>query len=345
MTNEIEVPMLEEVISKAVEKQASDIHIVADRKPYLRIADELVRMEDMDVFTDDKVRDIAEDVLSEKDTKVLETAGDVDVGVAVGGVGLRVNIHEQSGGLGMAMRIVPEEIPAPDELNFHETLLRIPEMEDGLVLFTGPAGSGKSTSMAALVNEMNKMDARHIITLEDPIEYRHKDDKSLIEQRELGRHFESFPGGLRHVLRQDPDVIVVGEMRDPETIELALTAAETGHLVISTLHTPNAPEAVERIINVYEGAEQAQIMTQLAATLRMVVAQKLLPRKDDGLLAVWEILVTNTAIKNAIRQNKLATIRSAIQTGKEQGMITLERSVKENADLLTEEVVERWTDK
>jgi len=344
MSNKIDAPLLEGILSEAVEKDASDVHIVAGSKPYLRIADELVIMDEKDVLTDEDVRDIAEDILSEKDEDVLHQVGDVDVGVRMGGIGLRVNIHEQSGGLGMAMRIVPEEIPDPDELNFHETLLRIPEMEDGLVLFTGPAGSGKSTSMAALVNEMNKKDARHIITLEDPIEYRHKNDKSLIEQRELGRHFESFPGGLRHVLRQDPDVIVVGEMRDSETIELALTAAETGHLVISTLHTPNAPEAVERIINVYEGAAQAQIMTQLAATLRMVVAQKLLPRKDEGLLAVWEILVTNTAIKNAIRQNKLATIRSAIQTGKEQGMITMERSVQENSDLLMQEIVDQWVE-
>ena len=344
MTNEIELPMLKDVISEAVERVASDIHIVAGRKPYLRIADELIRLDETDVFTDKQVRDIAKEILSKKDEGVLEQAGDVDVGVEVGGVGLRINIHEQSSGLGMAMRIVPEDIPLLQALNFHETLLSIPDMQDGLVLFTGPAGSGKSTSMAALVNEMNQQEARHIITLEDPIEYRHKDGKSLIEQRELGRHFQSFPDGLRHVLRQDPDVIIVGEMRDPETIKLALTAAETGHLVISTLHTPNAPEAVERIINVYEGAEQTQIMTQLAATLKMVVAQKLLPRKDEGLLAVWEILVSTTAVQNAIRQNKLATIRSAIQTGKELGMITMERSVQENADKLSDEVVASWVE-
>jgi twitching motility protein PilT len=205
----------------------------------------------------------------------------------------------------------------------------VTQMTEGLVIVSGPAGAGKSTTIASLLEQINQTQAKHIITLEDPIEYRFTNAQSLIEQRQLGDNFPTFASGLKHVLRQDPDVIMVGEMRDHETISLALTAAETGHLVISTLHAPNAAEAVERIVNVFDGAQQQQILVQLSATLKMVIAQHLVPTIEGGRVAAREILTSTTAVMNAIRQNNLSTIRSAIGTGKRYGMMSMEQSLKQ----------------
>lgn len=319
---------LKSFIELAHKKSASDIHLVSGAFPIMRVNGELSIIKKT-VLDAGSVLKIATSLLKQVQLKHLEEMGDVDVGAVVAGVGLRINIHKQSEGLSLAIRLIPSEIPSPEELGFHETMLQIPTMEDGFVIISGATGSGKSTTLASIIQQINRTSSRHIISLEDPIEYRFKNDQSLIEQRQLGLHFPSFSKGLRHVLRQDPDVIVVGEMRDPETISLALTAAETGHLVLSTLHAPNAAEVVERIVNVFEGAEQQQVLVQLAATLRIVVAQRLLPTLDGGLIAAREVLTTTVAVQNAIRQNNLSVIRSAIETGKKQGMISMDLAIKE----------------
>lgn len=318
---------LQLIIKQAAKKGASDVHLVSGSPVQIRVHGklEIVKSE---VLTAAFVQKIVMTLLKQPQLKQLEESGDVDIGLSVAGVGLRVNVHRQSLGLSLAIRLIPAEIPTPEALGFHETMMQIPKLEDGFVIVSGATGSGKSTTLASIVQRMNEGEGRHIITLEDPIEYRFPQGNCLIEQRQLGADFPSFEKGLRHVLRQDPDVIVVGEMRDPETISLALTAAETGHLVLSTLHAPNAAEVIERIVNVFEGAAQQQVLVQLSATLKMVVAQKLLPKKEGGLVAAREILVTTTAIQNAIRQNNLSVIRSAIQTGKKVGMISMEQALK-----------------
>lgn len=319
---------LKSYIEFAKKKDASDVHLVAGAVPMMRVHGELVPIK-RPTLESAVVQKIATALLKQPQLKRLEKTGDVDVGVRIGDIGLRINIHKQSDGWSLAIRLIPSEIPTPQALGFHETMLQIPTIEDGFVIVSGATGSGKSTTLASIIQEINRTSSRHIITLEDPIEYHFQNDKSLIEQRQLGLHFPSFEKGLRHVLRQDPDVIVVGEMRDPETITLALTAAETGHLVLSTLHAPNASEVVERIVNVFEGAEQQQVLVQLAATLRMVVAQRLFPKQDGGRVAAREILTSTIAVQNAIRQNNLSVIRSAIQTGKKQGMISMDLAIKE----------------
>ncbi len=319
---------LQAIIKHAAKKGASDVHLVSGAAAQIRVHGKLEIMKN-EVLTAAFVQKIVMALLKQPQLKQLEDSGDVDVGLTMSGVGLRVNVHRQSLGLSLAIRIIPSDIPTPETLGFHETMMQIPDLEDGFVIVSGATGSGKSTTLASIIQKMNEGEGRHIITLEDPIEYRFQQGNCLIEQRQLGADFPSFEKGLRHVLRQDPDVIVVGEMRDPETISLALTAAETGHLVLSTLHAPNAAEVIERIVNVFEGAAQQQVLVQLSATLRMVVAQKLLPKKEGGLVAAREILVTTTAIQSAIRQNNLSVIRSAIQTGKKVGMISMEQAMKE----------------
>lgn len=319
---------LKSYIAFAHKKHASDVHLVSGASAMMRVHGELSLI-NKDVLTPNAVMKIAASLLDQTQLKRLDEIGDVDVGAVISEVGLRVNIHKQTQGLSLAIRLIPSKIPTPDELGFHETMRQIPLMEEGFVIVSGATGTGKSTTLASILQEITLNSARHVITLEDPIEYRFSQKKSLIEQRQLGLHFPSFEKGLRHVLRQDPDVIVVGEMRDPETISLALTAAETGHLVLSTLHAPNAAEVVERVVNVFEGAQQKQVLVQLAATLKIVVAQKLLPSLDGGLVAAREILTTTVAVQNAIRQNNLSVIRSSIETGKKQGMITMELAIKE----------------
>jgi twitching motility protein PilT len=319
---------LKKIVQFAAKRFASDVHIVAGERVFIRVKDELMPVKGQPL-TARIVEKMSSSLLKQDQLKELAENGDVDTGAVVGDVSLRVNIHRQANGLGMAMRILPAKIPSPEDLQFTEKMMEVPTMKSGLVLVSGTAGSGKSTTLAAIVEVMNHTNPRHIITLEDPIEYRFENKQCLIEQRQLGSDFPTFAKGLRHVLRQDPDVLVVGEMRDPETIALALTAAETGHLVLSTLHAPNAAEVVERVVNIFEGAKQQQILVQFAASLQMVIAQQLVQNSAGELVAAREILTTTPAVQNAIRQNNLGTLQSAIQTGKKYGMISMERSLKE----------------
>src|SRR3989338_3725927 len=325
----------------AVKQKASDLHIIAGEKPTLRIDGELKDMDDKLLSAKELEEGILSVLNSEQKKKYQEDL-ELDFGYEQDGVRFRVNLHQQEGKIGLAARLIPDEIPSPQDLRFEPKLLEFTQLLDGLVLVVGPTGHGKSTTLASMIEEINKSRKAHIITVEDPIEFLFADKESLIIQREVGADTLSFAAALKHVLRQDPNVILVGEMRDPETIATVLTAAETGHLVFSTLHTPSAAEAVERIVDVFEGAKQKQILIQLSSVLRGVVSQQLVPSKDGGRVPAREILVNNSAVSNMIRNNEVGQIKSTIQAGVKEGMSTMENSIKNlvKEGLITEEVAE-----
>lgn len=327
---------------EAIEKGASDIHLVAGQPPMLRIQGELVELEEKDLPHKELETAVFGLMSSEQKKKYQETH-ELDMGYAVADTRFRVNVHQQEGEIGVAARIIPKDIPSPEDLRFEPALIEATDLLDGLVLVVGPTGHGKSTTLASMIQEINKKKKAHIITVEDPIEFEFQEEQSLVEQRELGTDTNSFNAALKHVLRQDPNVILVGEMRDPETITTVLTAAETGHLVLSTLHTSTAAEAVERIIDVFEGAKQKQVLVQLSAVLRVVIAQQLVPSVDGKRVAAREILVNTPAVSNLIRENNISQIKSAMQTGAKTGMVTMENSLKQLAKegLISEEVVEK----
>jgi len=327
--------------TEAVKAGASDLHLISGEKPTIRVDGELKTLENI-ILPNKELEPAVFSLLSQKQKKHFQEILELDMGYEQDSVRFRLNIHQQEGKIGMATRIIPEHIPTPEDLHFEPALLNFINLLDGLVLVVGPTGHGKSTTIASMIEEINKHRKAHIITVEDPIEFLFEDKESMIEQREIGTDTKSFATALKHVLRQDPNVILIGEMRDPETISTALTAAETGHLVFSTLHTSSAAEAIERIVDVFEGPKQKQILIQLAAVLRGVVAQHLLLGKK-GLVPVREILVNTPAVSNLIRENNIAQITSAIQTGAKDGMVSIENSVKLliKENLIDEEVAEK----
>ncbi len=240
----------------------------------------------------------------------------------------RVNLHKQEGRMGLAARLVPRNIPKPEDIDLSEIIYNLTHLKDGLILVTGPSGVGKSTTLATMLDIINTERRAHIITIEDPVEYTFVEKQSIVEQRQLGRDTESFAAALKYALRQDPNVIMVGEMRDLETISAAMTAAKTGHLVMSTLHTATAAETVERIVDYFPPQSQQQIAVQLASVLRAVIAQQLLPGKDGGLVCAREVMINNSAITNLIRHQRAEQINSVIQTSKGDGMISMNRSIE-----------------
>lgn len=312
----------------AIKNKASDLHLVAGEKPMIRIEGELKDIEEKDLPAKELETEVL-GLMSADQKKKFQDTFDLDMGYAIDGVRFRINIHRQEGKIGMAARLVPKDIPTPEELRFEPVLLEFTKLLDGLVLIVGPTGHGKSTTIASMIEEINKKRKLHIITIEDPVEFAFEDKESLIEQRQVGADTKSFASALKYVLRQDPNVIMVGEMRDPETIATVLTAAETGHLVFSTLHTSTAAEAVERIVDVFEGAKQKQILIQLSVVLRGVVAQQLLSTASGKRTVAREILVNTPAVANLIRENNIAQIMSAIQTGAKDGMSTMDNSLKQ----------------
>ncbi|PLX28748.1 type IV pili twitching motility protein PilT [Candidatus Parcubacteria bacterium] len=312
----------------AIEQGASDLHLVGDEKPCLRIQGDLQDVEEK-VLPPKELETAVLGLLSAEQKKKFQEKLELDFGLDVKGVRFRVNLHRQEGHVGLAARMIPAEIPSPEELRFEPALNNFTDLLDGLVLVVGPTGHGKSTTLASMVEEINKKRKAHIMTIEDPIEFLFQDKESLVEQREIGTDTHSFDEALKHVLRQDPDVILVGEMRDPETIATALTAAETGHLVFSTLHTSSAAEAVERIVDVFEGSRQKQVLIQLGAVLRGIVAQQLMPSVQGSRVVAREILVNTPAISNLVKENNIPQIYSAIQTGAKEGMVTMDNSVKQ----------------
>jgi len=328
----------------AIEKGASDLHLVAGEKPTLRVNGNLEDIEDKDLPEKELEAGLL-GLLSADQKKKYQEELELDFGYQDKDVRFRVNLHQQQEKIGMAARLIPREIPSPEDLRFEPILNDFTNLLNGLVLVVGPTGHGKSTTLASMIEEINKTRKAHIITIEDPIEFLFEDKESMIEQREVGTDTKSFAAALKHVLRQDPNVILVGEMRDPETIATVLTAAETGHLVFSTLHTSSAAEAIERIVDVFDGAKQKQILIQLASVLRGVVSQQLIPTKDGKRVAAREILVNTSAISNLIRENNIAQIPSSIQTGMKDGMSTLENSLKqlEKEGLIDKEMIEKRT--
>jgi len=305
----------------------SDLHLTVFNRPYVRKEGQLEPYENyQEKLTIEEVEEIALDMMNEDQKEEFKDKGEVDFSYSIPGLSrFRVNAFHQRGSTGIALRIIPNEIPTIDGMNLPEVLKKLAMQRMGLVLSTGPTGSGKSTTQAAIINEINHKRNAHIITLEDPIEYLHKHNKSLVHQREVGNDTTSFARGLRAGLRQDPDVILVGEMRDLETIQIALEAAETGHLVLATLHTNSAPATVDRIIDVFPAAQQDQIRIQLASVISGIVAQQLMPREDKkGRVAAFEIMVATAAIRNIIREGKTSQLYSAIQTGGKLDMITMD---------------------
>ena len=319
-----------DLLSGTIEKKASDLHITVAVPPMIRVNGSLQRMGEQSLTPKDTI-DIAQQMLSVKQLQELESKGELDLSYSNPGLGrFRVNIYKQRGSYGIAIRVVSLAIPTIEELGLPPILNELARKQRGLILVTGPTGSGKSTTLAAMVDYINKERSCHILTLEDPIEYLHKHGKSMVNQREIGNDSVSFANALRSALRQDPDVILVGEMRDLETISIAVTAAETGHLVLSTLHTIGAAKTIDRIIDVFPPFQQQQIKVQLSTVLEGIISQQLLPKADgSGRIAALEVMVTNTAIKNLIREGKTHQIQSQIQTGGKQGMKTMDSSLSD----------------
>lgn len=313
--------------SGAVQKGASDIHAVSGSPLMLRI-DGVLRKEG-DVLTGKQITELMNGFLTETQMKRFGIEQDLDCSHQLpDGTRFRINCHMVSGQPAFAARVVPKSIPTLAELKMPSVVMDLVRKRDGLVLFTGPTGSGKSTSLAAIIAELGASEALNIITLEDPVEFQLPSGLGVVQQRELGADFPSFPEGLKHVLRQDPDVVMVGEMRDLESIALALTLAETGHLVLATLHTPNTSQSIDRIVDVFPPHQQMQVRLQLSLSLQAVIAQRLLPKKGGGRVANREILVRTSAVANIIRENRIQELTSVLQTGAEEGMVTFEKDLK-----------------
>ncbi|MGJ7035146.1 type IV pilus twitching motility protein PilT [Anoxybacillus eryuanensis] len=333
------------MLRTAFELKASDIHLTVGIPPIFRINGDLKRY-GQDVLSPTDTEQMAKAIVPEKMWSYFEENGELDLSYSLVGVSrFRVNVFKQRGCISLAIRIVPTKIPTLDELQLPDVLKKMVTKPQGLILVTGPTGSGKSTTLAAMIDYMNKTMRKHIITLEDPIEYVHKHGGCIIDQREVGTDTNNFANGLRAALRQDPDVILVGEMRDLETIQTAITAAETGHLVFGTLHTSSAPATIDRIIDVFQPEQQAQIRIQLATVLVAIVSQRLFPRaQKNGRIAATEILINNAAVANLIRNGKIHQIPSVMQTNRALGMHTLEASIKElvQQGLIAKESVEPY---
>lgn len=309
---------------------ASDLHMYAGHPPLLRIRGELERVKFKEL-SNDELKEILYEITPEDKIKLFEETGDVDFAYELPGIGrFRANLFRQANGIAGVFRQIPSEILTLDQLGMPHILRRFASMEKGLVLVTGPTGSGKSTTLAAMVDYANKTRKHHIITLEDPIEFMHPSINCTINHREIGYHTKSFAGALRATLREDPDIILVGEMRDLETISLAIEAALTGHLVLSTLHTQDAVRTIDRIVDIFPADTQPQIRSTLSETLKGVIAQALLKRLDErGRIAVLEILLVTTAVAHLIREQKTHLIESIIQTNRRLGMVRLDDSIED----------------
>jgi len=310
------------------EQGASDLHMVSGQQPILRIRGDMERVK-YNVFENDALKALLYEIVTEEKIKEFEETGDVDFGYEIPGLArYRGNLFMQKYGIGAVFREIPSDILTCEQLGLPKIISKLSALPKGMVLVTGPTGSGKSTTLAAIIDEANKTRHDHILTIEDPIEFVHKSDKCIVNHREVGIHTESFSTALRGALREDPDIIMVGEMRDLETISLAMEAAMTGHLVFGTLHTINAAKTVDRVIEIFPSNQQAQVRSTLADALKAVVSQTLFKRIDKkGRCAALEILVCTSAIRNLIREGKTFQIPSAMQTGKKFGMQTLDDAI------------------
>lgn len=318
---------LEKYFKLAIDRNASDLHLVAGNSPTLRVGGSLESIEKNKVNSEDLKTSIFA-LMDKEEIELFKLRKGIDFALNIASGHFRVNLHMQEGEIGLAARVIPEEIPTPDKIGFDETMYRLAHLNQGLVLVTGPSGSGKSTTLAAMINLINQERKAHIITIEDPIEFIFQEKQGIVEQREIGRDARTFFEALEQALRQDPNVIMVGEMRDLETISATLTAAETGHLVYSTLHTNTAAETIERIVDMFPARRQKQILNQVASVLRGVICQQMISTKEGKIIVAREILVNTPAIANLIREGKISQISSMMQTGRREGMITMNSSLK-----------------
>ena len=321
---------IDSLLQRALESGASDLHLRAGALPLIRLHGRLQPLPGAD--NPDGYETVLLDILTENQRQTFATRNDLDFAYEIPGVArFRVNFLRQHRGIGAVFRLLPSQLRALEELGLPQVVYSLARLEQGLVLVTGPTGSGKSTTLAAIIDYINQESDKHIVTIEDPLEFIHPSKKSLVTQREVGAHTMSFATALRAVLREDPDIILLGELRDLETIALAITAAETGHLVFGTLHTRTAASTVDRLIDVFPPDQQGQIRTMLAETLKGVIAQQLLIRADgQGRVIAVEILVGTTALSNLIREGKTYQIPSLIQTGRREGMQTMDQAILEH---------------
>ncbi len=317
-----------ELLVLAQNQKASDIHISVGLPPVFRINGQLIQLREDKLLPND-TKELVYSILPPKHRETLEEIGEVDCSYSQPSIGrYRVNAYKQRGSIGMALRTIPIKVPTVEELGNPLIFKELAELPRGIILVTGPTGSGKSTTLASMVNHINVTMSKHVLTLEDPIEYIHNHKKSMVNQREVGSDSDSFSNGLRAALREDPDVILVGEMRDLETISTALTAAETGHLVMSTLHTLGAAKTVDRVIDIFPPHQQQQIRIQFASVVQAIISQQLIPTRDGkARVPAFEIMVATGAIRNMIREGKTPQIDSAIQTGGKFKMVTMDTSL------------------
>ncbi len=318
------------LLKEMMTRGASDLHLVAGVSPVIRIDGDMRMLGDKPLAPEE-VKSLVYSVMSAKKIGEFEKTRELDFSLEMNGVGrFRTNVHFQKGSVAAAIRHIPDHVPCLSKLNLPPILAELALKKSGLILVTGPAGCGKSATQAAMVGIINERISAHIITLEDPMEYLHSHKKSVVEQREVGSDTFSFAEALKRCLRQDPDVILIGEMRDLETIATAITAAETGHLVLATLHTPDAPGAVDRIIDVFPAHQQPQTRAQLANTLQAIIAQFLLPQKSGtGRVPAVELLIANSAVRNLIRSGKSHELYTAMETGTQSGMRTMDQALKD----------------
>ncbi|MFA6523116.1 MAG: PilT/PilU family type 4a pilus ATPase [Candidatus Peribacteraceae bacterium] len=317
------------LFQEALKRGASDIHLAAGSPVMFRIDGELSPGGENDL-TPAQTLDAVQEVLGAERYKRLQQDREIDISFALpGGARVRVNCHYERGNAGLAARLIPLEIPTLESLELKNIADLVFGFGSGLVLVTGPTGCGKSTTLASFIHALNQREACGIVTLEDPIEFLFPKGKGVVRQREYGLDFLSFPEALKRVLRQDPDVVMVGEMRDPETVAAALTLAETGHLILATLHTPDAAQTVNRIVDVFPPHQQAQVRSQLSFSLKMVIAQELLPSAKGGRIALREVLVSTPAVSNTIREGRTQELGSVMQTGEAAGMITFTKAAKQ----------------
>lgn len=332
---------LPELLFQAIDQKASDLHLSAGLPAMLRIDGELQRLNEV-ILTNENVHALLQQCMSELQQKLFKENHELDFAFEISGLSrFRVNVFQQQRGVAAVFRVISNQIPKLDDLHLPNILGEITKLSHGLVLITGATGSGKSTTLAAMLNEINQMQSKHIITIEDPVEFLHNSEKCLINQRQIQRDTLSFEAALRSALREDPDIILVGELRDLQTIRLALTAAETGHLVLATLHTTSAAKTINRIVDVFPGDEKSLVRTLLSESLQAVVCQSLIKKIDGGRVAALEIMLATPAIRNLIREDKVAQMISTMQTSKSLGMQTLDQHLQDlvRRQIITKEVL------